>query len=385
MMGTSDGQVLGTTQIVNNGSPARRFNLVLISDGYQAAQMTQFATDAQSFVDALFATPPFNDLTCAFNVYRVDVTSTDSGADDPTACGGTGASVATYFDSSFCNGNIRRLLLCDSNSVRNVVNAQVPQWHQILVMVNSSVYGGSGGSIATFAVNGNWQQVALHELGHAAYGFADEYEYWAGCGVDAPGTQDQHPPGEPSEPNVTLNPDRATIKWADLVAAGTPMPTMANPDCTQCNRGPSPVAAGVVGAFEGAHYYHCGAYRPEYECLMRDLGFDFCAVCQRVIRKTMDPFMNRQLGPWVGVQFSGTVPAGTSRTWFTYNWPAVWQVLWLIVPTTPRPGAPQIRWRTRVERASAEHITYWITISNLTSSDVAIEARYGILSGFGVC
>src|SRR6266545_4932525 len=103
MMGTADGQVLGATQIVNNGSPARRFNLVLVSEGYQAGQMGQFATDAQSFVDTLFATPPFNDLRCAFNVYRVDVTSTDSGADDPAACGGSGTGVATYFDASFCN------------------------------------------------------------------------------------------------------------------------------------------------------------------------------------------------------------------------------------------------------------------------------------------
>lgn len=384
-MGTSDGSVLGVTQIVNHGTAASRFNLVLVSEGYQAQQMAQFANDAQSLVNTLFATPPFDDMQCAFNIYRVDVTSTDSGADDPTACGGTGASVATYFDASFCNNGIQRLLECDSNSVRNVVGNLVPEWHQILVLVNSPVYGGSGGTIATFAVNGNWQQVALHEMGHAAYGFADEYEYYAGCGVDAPGTHDHHPAGEPGQPNVTLNADRATIKWASQIAASTPMPTMANPNCSQCNRGASPVAAGVVGAFEGADYYHCGCYRAEYECRMRDIGFEFCAVCQQVIRSTMDPFMDRQIGPWVGTQFTGTVAAGASDTWFTFNWPAVWQVAWLVVPTTPRPGAPQITWRTKVERASAQYITYWITVTNLTPADVAIEGRYGILSGFGTC
>jgi hypothetical protein len=28
--------------------------------------------------------------------------------------------------------------------------------------------------------------------------------------------------------------------------------------------------------------------------------------------------------PWVGVQFTGTVPAGQTRRWFTFNWPAHW-------------------------------------------------------------
>jgi hypothetical protein len=290
MMGTSDGTVLGTTQIVDNGPTADRFNLVLVSEGYQAAQMEQFAQDAQSFVTTLNATPPFAELHCAFNVFRVNVTSTDSGANDPAACGGTGAQVHTYFDASYCNGGIRRLLVCNTNLVRNVVSSQVPAWHQILVLVNSPIYGGSGDTIATFAVAGPWQQVALHEMGHAAYGFADEYEYLVGCFADPPGTHDHHPPAEPGEPNVTVNSDRNTIKWAALIAASTPMPTMPNPDCTQCNRGPSPVPAGTVGAFEGAHYFHCGCYRPEYECRMRDIGFEFCAVCQNVIRTTMDPF-----------------------------------------------------------------------------------------------
>ena len=57
----------------------------------------QFATDVQAFVDTLFATPPFDELQSAINVFRVDVSSTDSGADDPTACpGGTGATARTY-------------------------------------------------------------------------------------------------------------------------------------------------------------------------------------------------------------------------------------------------------------------------------------------------
>jgi hypothetical protein len=82
----------------------------------------------------------------------------------------------------------------------------------------------------------------------------------------------------------------------------------------------------------------------------------------------------------VGVQFQGTIEANQTKVWFTYNWPAHWHVVWTVVPTTPRPGNPQIRWRVQVERASYGYITYWISITNLTSSPVNIEARYEVLA-----
>lgn len=287
-MTPSDGTVVGTTRIVDNGSPECRFNLVLVAEGYRQAELGQFATDTQQFVNTLFATPPFDALQTAFNVYRVDVASTDSGADDPAACGGTGAVAATFFDASFCNAGIRRLLLVDTPSVVNVVNGQVPQWHQILVVVNSPIWGGAGGTIGTTSTAGGWEGIAIHEMGHAAFGLADEYEYWAGCGVDT--TQDTYAGPEPTQPNITADSNRATIKWRDLVLASTPMPTTSNADCTQCDSQPSPVPAGTVGAFEGAGYFHCGLFRPEFDCMMRNLS-GFCAVCRRRIRETLAPFI----------------------------------------------------------------------------------------------
>jgi Subtilase family len=83
--------------------------------------------------------------------------------------------------------------------------------------------------------------------------------------------------------------------------------------------------------------------------------------------------------PWVGVQFRGTVPAGQMRRWFTFNWPAHWHVLWTVVPTTPQPGAPQIKWQVQVERATDGFITYWINITNISTAACDIEARYGVL------
>ena len=87
-----------------------------------------------------------------------------------------------------------------------------------------------------------------------------------------------------------------------------------------------------------------------------------------------------RIGPWVGVQFTGRLPARSTQRWFTFGWPACWHVLWTVVPITVRVGAPQVRWRVQVERATSGRITYWISITNLTDFDVDIEGRYAVLA-----
>ena len=291
-MTTSDGYIVGTTQIVNSGPAAERWNIAIMGDGYQDAQLAQYANDVQMIVDVIFATPPFDALQKAINVFRIDVASTDSGAADPAACGGSGASPRTYFDARFCgDGQIQRLLVANDHTAIVTATGQVPQFHLPIVLVNSPIYGGSGGQVAVLSLAPTATEIALHEMGHTAFGLADEYACWAGCGVDPPGTHDHHPPGEPGEPNVTLDSNRATIKWRQLVLAETPMPTTKNADCTQCDPQPDPLDPSVVGAFEGAHYYHCGAFRPAFECRMRALSNPYCGVCQDAITRTIEPFL----------------------------------------------------------------------------------------------
>lgn len=82
----------------------------------------------------------------------------------------------------------------------------------------------------------------------------------------------------------------------------------------------------------------------------------------------------------VGTQFNSSIPARSTRRFFTHSWPADWHVVWSMVPTSPQVGGPQIEWEVEVERASTQHVTYWLTIKNLTGSDVNIEGRYAILN-----
>jgi hypothetical protein len=83
--------------------------------------------------------------------------------------------------------------------------------------------------------------------------------------------------------------------------------------------------------------------------------------------------------PICGVQWNGALAANQSLSWFTFNWPATWHVIWTIMPTTPAPGA-KVTWKVAVERGSSEFATYWITVTNLTNQPVNFEGRYAILS-----
>ncbi|MCB9717111.1 MAG: hypothetical protein H6712_24865 [Myxococcales bacterium] len=287
-MGTHDGHVIGATKIVDNGPDNRRFNIVVVAEGYRSSELTQFAGDAERLVAELRATPPFTANMPGINVHRLDVRSTDSGADIPASTGTAAVDKRTAFDARFGAGGLSRLLVVDNALVLNAVNAYVATWHAILVIVNSTTYGGAGGAVGTFSLAPGAHRIALHEMGHSAFGLADEYPYWVGCGAET--DHNTHPNTEPTEPNVTINRNRDTIKWRSLIAATTAVPTMSNPNCANCDNRASTVPAGTVGAFEGAHYYHCGAYRPEHDCYMRNLGTPFCAVCRGVITARLRPF-----------------------------------------------------------------------------------------------
>jgi hypothetical protein len=293
-MSTSDGQVGALHKLVDHGPNAQRYNIVILGDGYQAAELGKFATDADTFVARLQATDPFGALWPGINVFRLDVTSKDSGADDPKSCGdgsaGTGAKARTYFDATFCGGGqIRRLLTCNADRAASTARAKVPQVLMTMVIVNSAEYGGSGGKVAVFSTHPSSVEIGLHEMGHTAFGLADEYESYFACSPTEVG-HDHYGFGEPAEPNVTAR--LANIKWrASLSEPLAALPTTANANPSRCDPQPSPKPDGYVGAFDGARYFHSGCYRPAFDCRMRSLGKPFCGVCQQAIIDTLKPFM----------------------------------------------------------------------------------------------
>ena len=182
-MGTSDGSVLGITKVHDGGHPADRLNMVIVSEGYTAARMAQFEHDVDEFIAFFFSISPFDEeqVACGFNIYRLDVVSDEGGADKPE-CDGNGAMpvmVNTYFDATFCaDGANQRVLRGNSTLVQDTVESHLPEWGQILVIVDDPERGGWGGTLAwTSNSSSDWLDVAVHELGHSLFGLADEYNY----------------------------------------------------------------------------------------------------------------------------------------------------------------------------------------------------------------
>ena len=314
-MGTADGFIVGTTKVVDHGPNSERWNVVVMGDGYTSGEMPVYRQEVQNFINLLRSTPPFNELWCGINVHRIDVVSSDSGADDPAMCGdgsaGSGLAPRTFFDASYCSGgSVRRALAVNNGTVIGAAARLVPEFHVMLVSVNSTIWGGTGGQVGTFSRSSGSANIAIHEIGHSAFGLADEYEYRQGCGIDT--DRDTHPASEPSQPNVTVNLNRNTMKWANLIAPATPVPTTSNANCTQCDLQASPVTSGTVGAFEGANTFHCGAFRPEFTCMMRSSGSPFCSVCSRVIRNTLKAFVPPVL-PRVAMRSISVAPLSDKR------------------------------------------------------------------------
>jgi IgA Peptidase M64 len=295
-MAAADGTVIGATKLVDHGPDGNRFVFAVLAEGFRADQQAAFETAASAFVAALQAMKPFDDLWSQINIYRVDIHSVESGADNPATCGSSGPPVGgataarTFLDARYCgDGSIRRLLVVDQALALTTANAQVPNYDIVVVIVNHLEYGGSGANkVAVYSLAPNALEIAIHELGHSAFNLADEYEYFAGCASGEAG-HDTYTGAEPGEPNVTTVTNRANLKWRHLVDGATRIPTTTNPDCTKCPPAGSPVPAGTIGLFVGARYFHCGLYRPADDCLMRTVGagLPFCKVCREAISKVI--------------------------------------------------------------------------------------------------
>jgi hypothetical protein len=266
------------------GSPANRVDLLVMGDGYTAAQAGAFANDAAQLSTAFFQFSPYAEYRNFVNVAWLFTASAQSGADHPpydASCPGTdppvccadaemlndplqGTFVSTAFDSCFCLENAHRGIYVDTALVQAAASAY-PDWDGILVIVNDQTYGGAGGDVSVVSTNAASIGVARHEWGHTFTGLADEYS------VSFPGyppCSDVTAEGPACEPNVTDRADRALLKWSPWVDPSTPIPT---PD--------APPYLDVVGLFEGARYQTSGIYRPKDGCLMRSLASAFCEVC----------------------------------------------------------------------------------------------------------
>src|ERR1044072_6919570 len=235
--------------IINNGSSANRVDIVILGDGYTSSQMEKYRNDVQNAMTQFFNNEPFHEYRNFFNVHRIDVVSSQSGADHPERA----SFVNTALDATYNCSGIQRLICVNNGKVFTILgNSLNPSQRDIvIVIVNDPEYGGSGGSVAVTSTNVEVIELILHELGHSFGLLADEYG-----GPPPPACNNTI---EPSAANATKATDRATIKWNHWIDASTPIPTLST-------------LQGVPGLYEGAVYCDAGLYRPTSGSRIRLLG-----------------------------------------------------------------------------------------------------------------
>ena len=256
-------QTFDVETIYNSGPNDKRLNIVILGDGYKESELSKFILDAKGFANQLFSESPYSDYKNYFNVYAIKVPSKESGANHP----GTAKDVTepdipvlvvdNYFGSAFDAYDIHRLLVPTNYiAINNVLANNFPAYDQVIMIVNSPYYGGSGGNnISTFSMHPAANEIGIHELGHSLGNLADEY--YAG---------DQY---ANEAANMTQQTDPGAVKWSNWINYDN------------------------VGI-----YQHCCDgdsalwFRPHENCKMRVLNANFCPVCKEGTIERIHAFVN---------------------------------------------------------------------------------------------
>jgi hypothetical protein len=275
-------------KLIDNGPFGAKVTMVVVGDGFTAWDQNAYNSHVDTLlIKGLFTQDFYAAHKSAFNVVRLNVLSNQSGVSTKTydASGKVTATTQsdTYFGAIF-NGDWGHCWVEDgpntNQRLNDLLNRWVPDRRLVFLLLNNPGFGGcGGGGRLTLPLGVSWSTVA-HECGHALGGLADEYHQ----------RNDNYSGGEPGAPNVTINTNRATLKWAWAVAASTPIPTGAN-DYTP----PKPAGWNDnqgVGLFQGGSAnFATGIYRPVINCRMNTNDPPFCPVCNAAMGAQTRPFL----------------------------------------------------------------------------------------------
>jgi len=301
-------------EIQRSGDPSRKVDLLILGDGYSAAERSKFDKDARRLVEILFRYSPFKERRSDFNVWGLCPPAHESGVSRPSTGLHRRSPVGATYDAF---GSERYVLTFENRAFRDV--ASFAPYDFVEILVNAQTYGGGGifNLFSTVAADSLWSPyLFIHEFGHHFAGLADEY-YTSDVSYASPAERT-----EPWERNVTALLDPGKLKWKALVARSTLLPTpwpkekfeahareiqLRRKKIRAENRPESEMDAlfleqqadetallsepgpGKVGAFEGANYEARGYFRPEVDCVMFSRNkVPFCSVCQRAIEQVID-------------------------------------------------------------------------------------------------
>ena len=250
-----------------NGDPAARFSLVIMGDGYTAAEMARYRAQLDKHLNVLWSIEPFRSYRNYINVYSVEIASPDSGITcDPEVREARKTPLGAHFQGGCTNPNARGILV-NQERARDFAKRATPHFDQILVLANTDTYGGIGGAVATTS-GGNSLGVLItpHELGHSLGRLQDEYTYRERGVPGGP-----YSGGEPNSIHHTLLTDEQMrtrqAKWFRWL-------------------GDESESGGKIGRFEGGQYRTTGVWRPSKHSMMISVGYYFDQVSrERMVQR----------------------------------------------------------------------------------------------------
>ena len=147
-----------------SGDPVQKVDLLIMGDGYTAAQRPKFEKDARRLVEILFSTSPYKEHRNEFNVWGLCPPAVESGISRPS----TGIHRHNPLGTSYgAFGSERYVLTYDNRALREA--ASNAPYEFIEILVNADTYGGGGifNLYATVASDSQWSPyVFVHEFGH---------------------------------------------------------------------------------------------------------------------------------------------------------------------------------------------------------------------------
>jgi len=263
------------TELLRSGPNGSKINIVVIGDGFATADQATY----NAFVDTVVIRGLFDErrnsvyreTMNAFNLFRVNAISPQSGVTTVDATGTVTATVSTFLGYRY-SGIWDRCWMepgpTSNATLQSTLDQLVPGWTYAFIVLNTTSWGGCrrGGQLAITRAGG-WS-VAAHEMGHLVGNLGDEY---TGAGV--------YTGGEPGVVNQTINTNRATLKWRQFVNPTTPLPTMI-PPFTGSTVDDAGLFAGCCGRFA------TGVFRPSPNDRMTSNSPEFDPVCYDQMQRT---------------------------------------------------------------------------------------------------
>jgi hypothetical protein len=294
------------------GPPGTKRNIVILGDGFTAAdQQTYNQWVDTKLIQGVFGHDYYSEDASAFNIYRINLESVDSGVsvrtydekgtEDPSDDTIDSETIRDTALGMIFNGSWSHCWLEYGPNTETLLQAAINKWvpdaNEILVVLNNPNYGGCGGGGRAHVPMGVDWTVIAHEFGHGIGGFADEYSVTG-----------NYTGAEQGWINLTTITDRGTTKWRQFIAPSTPLPTGVG-SAANYNQGTRPSSWSSnfdAGLFEGGGTMNTGIYRPVENCRMNGNTPEYCPVCYTSIKTQRDHETNHHFGGAHAGRFFGS-------------------------------------------------------------------------------